>query len=77
MNPPTAPDPVFHGGAAAPATGPAQAWLSVGRTWHRRLRPVDRVFSYPVLFLWLPMRALAARPQDTPLPRNRAGAISF
>ncbi|MBV8621023.1 MAG: DUF1365 domain-containing protein [Curvibacter sp.] len=54
-----------------------RAALAWGRTWHRRLRPVERSFSYPVLFLWLPMRrwreqGLAAAPT-----RNRFGPLAF
>ena len=49
----------------------------MGRTWHRRLRPVDRSFAYDVLFLWLPMRQWQRQGLAQAPARNRFGALSF
>lgn len=54
-----------------------QAALCFGRTWHRRLRPVDRSFSYRVLFVWLPMRQWQRDPVLNAPNRNRWGLLSF
>ena len=53
------------------------AAFSLGRTWHRRLRPVDRSFAYDVLFLWLPMRQWQRQGLAQAPARNRFGALSF
>jgi DUF1365 family protein len=54
----------------------ARPLIGFGRVWHRRLRPVEHAFSYASYFLFLPMRALRERPDET-LRRNRFGALSF
>lgn len=50
--------------------------IGTGTVRHRRLRPVEHVFSYPSYFLMLPMRSLRAAPSDL-LRRNRFGLLSF
>ena len=51
--------------------------LSFGKTWHRRLRPVDRSFSYGLMFLWLPMRRWKSQGLVAAPARNRWGWVSF
>ena len=48
--------------------------LGIGPVRHTRLRPVRHAFSYPALFLRLPMRSWDGRGA---LARNRFAAISF
>jgi DUF1365 family protein len=48
--------------------------LGIGTVRHARLRPVRHAFSYPALFLRLPMRSWDGRGA---LARNRFAAISF
>jgi DUF1365 family protein len=55
---------------------PSQALIGLGEVRHARLRPVAHRFSYPSLFLLLPMRSLRAQPCRA-LPRNRFGLIAF
>jgi DUF1365 family protein len=50
--------------------------IGFGQVRHARLRPRYHAFRYGTFFLMLPMRALRAQ-GETPLPMNRAGAISF
>jgi DUF1365 family protein len=50
--------------------------LAIGRVWHRRLRPVAHAFSYPSIFLMLPLRTLRAN-GDPAWLRRRFGLISF
>jgi DUF1365 family protein len=50
--------------------------LAVGQVHHRRLRPVAHAFTYPALYLLLPMRALHAGGAGA-LPHNRRGLLSF
>ena len=51
--------------------------IGFGQVRHRRLRPAPNAFAYPTFFVLLPMRSLQRTTQDTPLPRNRRGALSF
>lgn len=53
-----------------------RAALGQGPVRHQRLAPRAHGFTYPAVFLWLPMRSLRASP-DAALPRNRAAWISF
>jgi DUF1365 family protein len=55
---------------------PARAQIGFGQVRHRRLAPVEHVFSYPTWFLLLPMRAWRAGRSEGP-PRNRHGLVSF
>jgi uncharacterized protein len=55
---------------------PAEPFIGVGRVLHRRLRPVEHEFAYPVAFLLLPLRTLAHCPAPA-LRRNRRGLMSF
>ena len=50
--------------------------LGRGEVRHRRMRPVQRAFAYPTLFLLLPLREMGAEGPGA-LARNRAAAISF
>jgi DUF1365 family protein len=50
--------------------------LAIGRVWHRRLRPVDHAFSYPTIFLMLPLRALRESGDPAGL-RRRFGLVRF
>jgi DUF1365 family protein len=60
----------------ATAASAPQALVGLGEVRHARLRPVAHRFSYPSLFLLLPMRSLREKPCAA-LPRNRFGLIAF
>ena len=55
---------------------PALPLIATGTVHHRRLRPREHAFSYPSLFLMLPMRSLRERPAPG-LARNRRGWLAF
>ena len=58
--------------------GPApRPLIGRGVVRHARLRPARNAFAYPVVFVLLPMRALAHRPGALALARNRYGLLSF
>ena len=53
-----------------------KALIGFGQVRHARLRPKLHAFNYRTFFLMLPMRTLQSG-NDSALPINRAGAISF
>jgi uncharacterized protein len=59
-----------------PVDGGAQVELCVGRVFHKRLRPVEHAFSYPVFFLRVPLSRLD-RIGNRWLSRNRFNLLSF
>ena len=66
---------------AAPATpcgsgAPARALIASGLVRHARLRPAAHAFSYPTLFVLLPMRSLRAQPCEA-LNRHRRALFRF
>jgi len=61
---------------ATPIAHPPKALIGFGQVRHTRLRPKRHAFAYNTFFLMLPMRSLKTS-ADSPLPINRAGAISF
>ena len=69
-----------HSASTAPACGPspapAQALLGYGEVRHLRLRPKHHGFTYPTLFVLLPMRYLRAQPLPA-LRRNQRAWFSF
>ncbi len=63
--------------SAAWASAPlARPLLGRGEVRHSRLRPAQHRFSYPALFLLLPMRSLRTQPCAA-LKRNGRGWLSF
>ncbi len=66
--------------AFAPGLGDsavARPLLGRGSVLHRRLRPAENAFRYPVFFVMLPMRALRRDPGLLPLPRRRRALVGF
>lgn len=57
-------------------TNTNQPLIGFGRIFHRRLKPVHNVFSYPGYFLVLPLRSMQHQ-KNACLARNRAGLLSF
>lgn len=52
--------------------------IGIGQVRHTRLRPVAHAFTYPTMFLLLPMRSLRATPPaDKALAHNRRSLLSF
>ena len=52
--------------------------IAIGQVRHTRLRPVAHAFTYPTMFLLLPMRSLRATPPaDKVLAHNRRAPLSF
>ena len=63
--------------ASSSATGVApRALIASGLVRHARLRPAAHAFSYPTLFVLLPMRSLRAQPCDA-LNRHRRALFRF
>ena len=51
--------------------------IGFGQIRHVRLRPAHNAFAYPGYFVRLPLRALAARPEDAGwLGLNRRGLLT-